>query len=79
MASYTPNYNLKKPAGTDVVDIDDLNGNMDIVDTQLGKKIESSPDNTGMKVVDMYITYESNAWKLAIKTKDGTVHKVAVS
>ena len=35
MASYTPNYNLKKPAGTDVVDIDDLNGNMDIIDTQL--------------------------------------------
>ena len=35
MASYTPNYNLKKPAGTDVVDIADLNGNMDIVDTQL--------------------------------------------
>lgn len=35
MASYTPNYNLKKPAGTDVVDIADLNGNMDIIDTQL--------------------------------------------
>lgn len=35
MASYTPNYNLKKPATTDNVAIADLNGNMDTVDTQL--------------------------------------------
>lgn len=35
MASYTPNYNLKKPAGTDPVQISDINGNMDIIDTQL--------------------------------------------
>ena len=35
MASYTPNYNLKKPAGTDPVQISDINGNMEIIDTQL--------------------------------------------
>ena len=36
---YTGNYNLKKPEGTDVVNIDDLNGNMDILDTEVAKKI----------------------------------------
>jgi len=32
---YTQNYNLKKPEGTDIVNIDDLNENADIIDTQL--------------------------------------------
>lgn len=32
----TPNLNLNKPDGTDVVDIADLNANMDIVDGKLG-------------------------------------------
>lgn len=31
----TPNYGLKKPEGTDLVDIDVLNSNMDILDTQV--------------------------------------------
>ena len=37
---YTGNYNLKKPEGTDVVNIDDLNGNMDILDTEVAKKVD---------------------------------------
>lgn len=32
---YTSNYNLKKPDGTDTVLIDDLNGNMDLIDVAL--------------------------------------------
>jgi hypothetical protein len=36
MASYTPNNNLKKPAGTDYVLVGDLNGNMDILDAAVG-------------------------------------------
>lgn len=32
----TPNLNLNKPDGTDVVDIEDLNENMDIIDGKLG-------------------------------------------
>ncbi|WP_078410297.1 pyocin knob domain-containing protein [Priestia abyssalis] len=32
---YTGNYNLKKPEGTDVVNIQDFNDNADIIDTQL--------------------------------------------
>lgn len=35
MASYTPNYNLKKPADSDSYDIADANGNMDIIDGAL--------------------------------------------
>lgn len=33
--NYTPNYNLKKPAGSDYVDVQDLNDNMDILDANL--------------------------------------------
>nr|WP_312578326.1 phage tail protein [Sedimentibacter sp.] len=32
---YTANYNLKKPEGTDTVNIDDLNNNADILDTEI--------------------------------------------
>jgi len=32
---YTQNFNLKKPEGTDLVNIDDLNYNADIIDAQL--------------------------------------------
>lgn len=35
MATYTPNYNLKKPATSDLVSIADINGNMDAVDAAL--------------------------------------------
>lgn len=35
MATYTPNYNLKKPADSDSYDIADANGNMDIIDGAL--------------------------------------------
>lgn len=35
---YTGNYNLKKPEGTDVVNINDLNDNADILDKEVSKK-----------------------------------------
>lgn len=38
----TPNYNLKKPEGTDPVDIQDFNDNADAIDAALKKKAESS-------------------------------------
>lgn len=41
MASYTSNYNLKKPAGTENININDINGNMDIIDNALVKANES--------------------------------------
>ncbi len=47
----TPNYNLKKPEGTDPVDIQDFNDNADLIDTALKKKAESSGgDISGMTV-----------------------------
>lgn len=42
MATYTENYNLKKPATTDPVNINDLNGNADIIDAALAGKANSS-------------------------------------
>lgn len=35
MASYTPNFNLKKPAGTEDINVSDINGNMDTIDSAL--------------------------------------------
>ncbi|WP_244833363.1 hypothetical protein [Clostridium sp. BJN0001] len=36
-ANYTENFNLKKPAQTDNYNIDDANGNMDLIDATLKK------------------------------------------
>jgi hypothetical protein len=47
MATNTPNFNLLKPDLTDNVDIDDLNGNMDIIDTELQTIIDSIPSGGG--------------------------------
>jgi len=41
---YTVNYNLKKPEGTDIVNIDDLNHNADILDQKL-KEVENKANN----------------------------------
>ncbi|PHV72192.1 hypothetical protein CS063_01585 [Sporanaerobium hydrogeniformans] len=40
MANYTTNYNLKKPLGTENYNIEDQNGNMDIIDQKLGEQAE---------------------------------------
>lgn len=34
---YTENFNLKKPDGEEYVDIHDINGNMEILDHELGE------------------------------------------
>lgn len=36
----TGNLGLKKPEGTDLVDIDDLNYNADIIDTAINNKVD---------------------------------------
>jgi hypothetical protein len=43
----TPNLNLNKPEGTDVVNIDDLNANMDILDAKLGASGHSHNGTAG--------------------------------
>ncbi|WP_198957482.1 pyocin knob domain-containing protein [Paenibacillus selenitireducens] len=40
----TGNLALKKPEGTDIVNIDDLNANMDILDTEVVKKASATSD-----------------------------------
>lgn len=45
MATYTDNYNLKKPDPTDFVEVSDLNENMDIIDGELKKR--ASLDSSG--------------------------------
>jgi hypothetical protein len=41
MATQTTNYGLKKPASTDDYNIQDANGNMDIIDTKLKQLSDS--------------------------------------
>jgi len=45
MATNTPNFNLVKPDLTDPVDIVQLNGNTDIIDTELGSLSAAMPPN----------------------------------
>lgn len=40
MATYTENYDLKKPGKDDFYNIDDFNGNMDIIDNALAETSE---------------------------------------
>ena len=47
MATNTPNYNLVKPDLTDIVDIADINGNMDIIDTTIKAVADSIPTGGG--------------------------------
>ena len=42
MASYTSHYSLIKPAGTDYVDISQINSNMDAIDLQLFNRLPLS-------------------------------------
>lgn len=41
MATYTTNFDLKKPAGDENMNINDINGNMDDIDTALRKTDEA--------------------------------------
>ncbi len=55
---YTANLKLKKPEGTDVVNIDDLNDNVDILDNELAKKVDKV-SGKGLSTND-YTTAEKN-------------------
>lgn len=51
MPNYTTNYNLKKPLQEEFYNVDDFNGNADIVDTELAKR-PSVDELTGKLPVD---------------------------
>ena len=44
MATRTRYYQLTKPDGTDLVNIDDLNGNFDVIDTKLKEHADGKQD-----------------------------------
>ena len=44
MPNYTTNYNLKKPLQEEFYNIDDHNGNMDIIDEKLKELFEKEPE-----------------------------------
>lgn len=48
MAEYTSNFNLKKPAPDDFVDVADLNGNFDTIDEELKKAQDGSKQYYGV-------------------------------
>ena len=47
MATYTEHYNLKKPDLNDIANIGDINDNMDIIDDEMSKLIDSVPTMSG--------------------------------
>lgn len=60
MATYTTNYNLKKPADSDFINIADLNGNADIIDGELKKRPVVGEDGklSDSLLPDLSETYE---------------------
>ena len=65
MATYTSNYNLKKPASSDTVDIADINGNMDIIDTAINDAQTLSNKAKGLCYVVPTVE-ASNRWVATI-------------
>lgn len=71
MATYTTNYNLKKPADSDFINIADLNGNADIIDEELKKRPVVGEDGKlpDSLLPDLADTYEEKgAAKTAVST-----------
>ena len=66
MATNTTNYNLVKPDSNDYIDIGVINGNMDIIDTQL-KNIDTNKASVNHNHDDKYYT------ETEIDSKLGTV------
>ena len=71
MATYTTNYNLKKPADSDFINIADLNGNADIIDEELKKRPVVGEDGklSDSLLPDLADTYEEKgAAEAAVST-----------
>ena len=63
-------FRLRKPDGTDPVNIEDFNDNFDVIDEELGKRLES----TGA-ASDMTVTFEQASTRTNLKTGE----KISVS
>ena len=73
---YTPNYNLKKPDGSDEVDIQDLNGNMDILDAEVAKKVDKV-SGKGLSTNDYTTTEKNKLAGIEVGAQKNTVTSVA--
>lgn len=60
MATYTTNYNLKKPADSDFINVADFNDNFDTIDTELKKRpvVDSDDKLPDSLLPDLSETYE---------------------
>lgn len=82
---YTGNYNLKKPDGSDIVNIDDLNSNMDILDTEVAKKVDKvdgkglSDENYTLAEKNKLAGIESGAQKNKVNSVNGKTGAVTVT
>lgn len=77
MASYTPNYNLKKPTDAESYDINDDNSNMDKIDAALNtlnSKIATGLGNQSIK----YFSCGSLNSKVKFKFADTNEHRILV-
>lgn len=81
MPNRTPNYNLVKPLQTENYNVDDFNGNMDIVDTQIKDKdtrIKTLEDNkpiVSAKLINLEDRIKVNEQDLTIIKNDLYVNK----
>jgi len=61
MATYTTNYNLKKPAASDYVSVGDINDNMDTLDTTI-KSVSDTASAKQAQHSAITISVGTNAW-----------------
>ncbi|MBU7320265.1 hypothetical protein [Paenibacillus oleatilyticus] len=66
MPNFTPNFNLKKPLGSENYNIADANGNMDIIDATLGAHIGSGGNAHALAVANGANGFLSGADKALI-------------
>ena len=68
----TTNYSLKKPEGSDVVNIDDFNYNADAIDTKL-KAVETQSNTNKSNISSLQTQVSENkASILAVQSELGT-------
>lgn len=60
MPNYTPNYNLTKPLGTDLYDIEVHNGNMDKIDKNMSELRDKAING---RVIETTVTTDLNEYK----------------
>lgn len=81
MPNRTPNYNLVKPLQTENYNVDDFNGNMDIVDTQIKDKdtrikvLEDNKPIVSAKLINLEDRIKVNEQDLTIIKNDLYVNK----